>query len=306
MINATVLLAFTAGMVATFNPCGFSLLPAYIGAFVVGDDLDAATPRRLARAVGVATAVSTGFVLVFAAAGIMIESLTGQIRRNLPWVTVSIGVALIVAGVATLVGWKPRLPITTPRLTGRQRGLGLMIGYGIVYAVASLSCTIGPFLAVTGAALTQSTLGGVSTYVAYALGMGLIILVISIASTLAHTAVTRQMRRFSGGATKVGGALMVLAGIYVGWYARWELAVFSGNPDTDPAIEVLEGVRMWFVSLFDSAGSGVLVAVALVVLGAGTLVWMRARRLDPHPGVAGTSPSDANVGEEKTSSERRL
>jgi len=30
----TLILALTAGMVAAINPCGFSLLPAYIGSFV--------------------------------------------------------------------------------------------------------------------------------------------------------------------------------------------------------------------------------------------------------------------------------
>ena len=30
-----------------------------------------------------------------------------------------------------------------------------MFGYGVGYAVASLSCTIGPFLAVTGAAFRR-------------------------------------------------------------------------------------------------------------------------------------------------------
>ena len=51
-------------MVATFNPCGFSLLPAYIGVFVSGDRIAESTERRVLRALGVAMAVSVGFVVV--------------------------------------------------------------------------------------------------------------------------------------------------------------------------------------------------------------------------------------------------
>lgn len=95
MISGTIVLAFTAGMVATFNPCGFSLLPAYIGAFVVGDEV---ADRRVLRAIGVAAAVSVGFILVFASVGLVIDSIAGEARRQLPWVTIVIGGLLIIAG----------------------------------------------------------------------------------------------------------------------------------------------------------------------------------------------------------------
>ena len=69
MTNSTLALAFTAGMVATFNPCGFSLLPAYLGAFVAGDHVESSTERRLGRAAGVSAAVAIGFVVVFSSVG---------------------------------------------------------------------------------------------------------------------------------------------------------------------------------------------------------------------------------------------
>lgn len=49
--------------------------------------------------------------------------------------------------------------------------LGSMYGYGISYAVASLSCTIGPFLAVTAAGLRGgSIVTGVAIYLSYSAG----------------------------------------------------------------------------------------------------------------------------------------
>ena len=38
MIDAPFALAFAAGTVAAFNPCGFALLPAYLGWFLGAED----------------------------------------------------------------------------------------------------------------------------------------------------------------------------------------------------------------------------------------------------------------------------
>lgn len=277
MISAPIALAFTAGMVATFNPCGFSLLPAYIGAFVAGDELAARTERRVIRAIGVAAAVSIGFLVVFAAAGLIIDSLTSGARRQLPWITIAVGGLLIIGGVASVAGWKPGFTIRGPRLDTGSRSAGVMVAYGATYAIASLSCTLGPFLAVTGAALAQSRLEGTITYVAYALGMGVIILILSIASAVAHTTVADHMRRLSRIAPRIGGALMILAGAYAIWYGRWELAVYDGELRTDPLIEVIEDIRLRLVLSVESIGAARLVLLAFVTVVA-VLLASRNRR----------------------------
>ena len=165
--QAPLALAFAAGMVASFNPCGFSLLPAYLAMFVAGDHSSDRLDRRVLRAVGVSIAVSIGSVVVFATAGIVLDQVATGIRRQLPWVTITIGALLLVAGLAAVGGWKPGLRIASPQLGGSGSGLASMVGYGVTYAVASLTCTLGPFLAMTGAAPNQSTIGGVARTCAY-------------------------------------------------------------------------------------------------------------------------------------------
>ena len=75
MIEAPIALAFAAGMVATVNPCGFAMLPAYLSYFM-GLDNDA--PRSRAAAVAsafhVGSIVSLGFLLVFGVAGLLITA----------------------------------------------------------------------------------------------------------------------------------------------------------------------------------------------------------------------------------------
>jgi cytochrome c biogenesis protein CcdA len=271
MISASVALAFTAGMVATFNPCGFSLLPAYIGAFVAGDEVAERTDQRVLRAISVAAAVSLGFVIVFATVGLVIDSIASEARRQLPWVTIVIGGLLIAAGMATLAGWKPRLAVRGPQFSTASNNPTVMIGYGVTYAIASLSCTIGPFLAVTGTALDGSLLEGLTSYVAYALGMGVIILILSVTSAVAHTAVARHMRRLSRIAPRLGGALMVLAGGYAIWYGRWELAVYDGDFGTDPVIDAMEDIRLALVETITRIGPSRLAALAILAITATTL-----------------------------------
>ena len=285
MISAPVALAFTAGMVATFNPCGFSLLPAYLGAFVAGDATELRADQRVMRAVGVAAAVSLGFVVVFATAGLVIDQLTSATRQRLPWVTIIIGAALVLAGIAMVLGWKPSIAVRGTDLASGRRGIAAMTAYGATFAIASLSCTIGPFLAVTGVALTQSTTLGIATHVAYALGMGTIILAISVFAALAHTTLIQAMRKLTRVMTRLGGALMIAAGGYAIWYGRWELGVYAGDLDGDPVIDTIEDLRLRIVENIETIGAGrIALAVALSAgLAVATVRWNRAAGRHPDP-----------------------
>ena len=98
--------------------------------------------------------MALGFVAVFGAFGLLTVSAASTVQRYLPYVTVVIGIVLVALGVWLLLGRESRC---ADRLARSARWaptarLGSMFGYGLSYAVASLSCTVGPFLAVTGAA----------------------------------------------------------------------------------------------------------------------------------------------------------
>ena len=66
MIEAPLALAFGAGLLATFNPCGFAMLPAYLSYFMgLNDDADRGRGASLRSALTVGAVVSFGFLLVF-------------------------------------------------------------------------------------------------------------------------------------------------------------------------------------------------------------------------------------------------
>lgn len=264
-MNAPLALALAAGMVGAINPCGFSLLPAYIGFFVTGEAAGAPLERRLLRATASAAMVTSGFVVVFVLLGVVLESVAEWIRPHLPWVTVAIGALIVLTGMAVAAG--RRLPVPAPALRALAgRNPIAMFGYGIVYALASLSCTIGPFLAITAVALDRSFLGGVATYMAYAAGMGTVIFALAAAAALARPEPTRHLRRISRYAPRIGGMLMILSGGYAIWYGRWELTVYRGDLSDDLIVDAGERFRLSLVQFIETIGAarvGLLVALAI-------------------------------------------
>lgn len=233
-------LAFAAGMVAALNPCGFAMLPAYLALVVRGTGSTAA----VGRAVAATAAMTLGFLVVFGAFGLLTVSLASTVQRYVPYATIVIGIALVALGIWLVSGRE--LTVMLPnRLTRGASGsptsrLGSMFGYGVGYAVASLTCTVGPFLAVTGAGLSGGSLvGRVWIYAAYAGGFALVVGALAIAVALAGSALTERMRRILPYVNRIGGAVLILVGLYVAYYGYYEVQLF--NAGGDPADPVIAG-----------------------------------------------------------------
>ena len=261
-------LALVAGAVAAFNPCGFALLPAYLGLLSAAPDAGRASATR--RAIRFATAMTVGFVAVFGLAGALLAPLVASLQRHLPVLTIVIGVVLVILG-----GWLAAgRGLAVPGLAGRGRppgaGWASQLGFGVSFALASLSCTLAPFLAVTAGALrAEGPLGVVLTFVAYALGMGTVVLVLSLAVALARGTLVRRMRHAGAWISRGSGALLMVAGAYVAWYGWFEIRVLAGTALDDPvvstAVAAQGAVSRWVGGL---GAEGLLV----LVVAAGALV----------------------------------
>ena len=234
-------LAFAAGLVAAVNPCGFAMLPAYLLLVVRGQQSGERTGSawRVGRALAATAGMALGFLTVFGLFGALTISAATTVQRYLPYATVVIGVVLVALGIWLLSGRE--LTALTPRPLGprwaptaRQgRGVG-MYGYGVSYAIASLSCTIGPFLAVTAAGFRGGSIAtGVPIYLAYVAGLTLVVGVLAIAAATASSALADRLRRILPFVNRIGGALLVLVGLYVGYYGLYELRLL--NTDANPA-----------------------------------------------------------------------
>ncbi|MFI7677401.1 cytochrome c biogenesis CcdA family protein [Actinophytocola sp. NPDC049390] len=273
-----LLFALTAGMLATVNPCGFAMLPGYLTMVVAGND-DATRVARVGRALAAGALMTAGFVAVFGIFGLLSLPLRGVLQQYLPIVTMVIGVVMVVVGVLLLAGRQLTLLLPKPARGAPSTRLVSMAGYGVAFAIASLSCTIGPFLAATGIALRGGDLTtGLTTFVAYALGMGLVVAVLAVAAALASTAVASGVRRVLPYVPRIGGVLLLATGAYVGYYGFYELRLFHGGGDAaDPVVGAARAVQSTLVEWVDAIGPLPLVVV-LVVLVAGGVLLTRGRR----------------------------
>jgi cytochrome c biogenesis protein CcdA len=136
VIEAPLALAFASGMVAIVNPCGFAMLPAYLGFFLGVEAGDRTVRASVSRSLGVGLSVSAGFLLVFTAVGLAIYHLSASVDEWTPWATVVIGVVLVVVGVAMLAGFEPRVLLPKLERGGRSRDGWSMFVFGVSYAIA--------------------------------------------------------------------------------------------------------------------------------------------------------------------------
>ena len=279
---------YSLGLVAAFNPCGFALLPAYLSYFIgvepspAADD-EASGSRMLAavlRGMGVGLTLTAGFVAVFGAFGLLFETVLSQgaVLDRIGYVTIVVGVGMALLGIWLLAGRSINLRL--PKLSRGTSGRGLpsVFMFGVSYAVVSLSCTIGLFIAaVTTTFADQSFANGVANFVAYGLGMGSVITFLTLALAMARTSVVGTMRKAFRWINPVSGLMLVASGVYVANYGWWELRVINDplarNPLVDWFIELQGEVSDW-ISNTTPHRLGVL--CALGVLGALLAGWRQA------------------------------
>ncbi len=270
-------LAFGAGLVAALNPCGFAMLPAYL-TLVVRSGGERAT-TALARALLATAAMAVGFVAVFGVFGLLTVTAADAVQRYAPYATMVIGFSLAALGIWQLLGRGVKLPIRDPFARwGPTAALGSMFTYGISYALASLSCTVGPFLAVTGIGVGSSG-GGLRAMLAYAAGLTLVVGTLAVAAALAGTGVVDRMRRVLPHLNRISGALLVVVGAYVAYYGWYEVQLFSAAGDgTDPVVMTAGRLQSAVAGWVYRQGAWPWV-VGLVLLAGATVVWSRRPRV---------------------------
>ncbi|MDN4480470.1 cytochrome c biogenesis CcdA family protein [Demequina muriae] len=289
MLDATVAAyVLLLGAVAAFNPCGFALLPAYITVIVTGS-ADAGVTRAVAlrRAVGFGLAMTLGFMVVFTGFGLLFGAvnlgLQGSVLPYVSYVTVAIGAILVWLGIVMLRGGQLRGPGLRVSGGPPRRAFWSQVGYGASFAVASLSCTIGLFLAVVAHALAATgPVGAVAPFLIYGAGMGASVLAISMVAAVAGSAAAAAMRRHTPLLMRVGGGLMVLAGLYVLVFGLAEVLlrydIDTLNPVLTTTAQWQSGVSAWI----ESWGTAVLVAFVAIVALTATAILIAARRGGRH------------------------
>jgi cytochrome c biogenesis protein CcdA len=263
--------SFILGIMAAVNPCGFVLLPTYL-VYYLGTELNRQDENKtttLRRGLSVGIAVSSGFIGLFLVVGIISRAFTTVIRDNAKYAALVIGIGLVAMGIAMLFGWK--LPIAQPDVSvQRKRTTWNMFLFGIVYAIASIGCTIGLLISVIlGSINRHGFISGVISIVLYGLGMGMLVTSLTVALAFARVGLVPTIKKSFKWFDKVSAVLVVLTGLYLSWY--WLGAITDRGTDG-----VTSRVERWQTSvvqfLQDAGVYRLLIVFCVIIATAGVVI----------------------------------
>lgn len=253
----TVLIGFalSAGAIAFLNPCGFAMLPTYISYLVernsklqqgdqkitasgssssTSNTLRLISVRRLSYGALVGLLVTAGFIAIFGLVGIGISAAGIGIVKYFSWIAVLSGIIIIGIGIGKIFG--KTFHISIPLLRGlvygsmarnnhyrvngnKNSGYTYFFLFGIGYAIASLSCTLPIFLLVVFQALSAGGIvQGSFVFLSYALGMGVVMIAVSLAIGISNHTFLKWLRRLAPKMNVITSIVLILAGGYLIYY----------------------------------------------------------------------------------------
>ena len=252
-------IAFTAGMVSTVNPCGFAMLPAYLSYFLGLEGNKAGSRVSAGRSLAVGMVTSAGFFIVFGVAGLLLNAGVDRVRDWLPYLAIAVGVGIAALGIAMLRGFEFIAALPKAQGGTGSRSWGSMLTFGMSYATASLSCTLPAFLVVVvGAISGENFITGLGTFVAYSLGMAVVLVSLTVSLGAAQTGLLGRLRSAMQHVNRISAVIMIVAGIYITWF--WTTELVSDGDDVTVAERLVDGWsgsltrfledNVWFISFF--------------------------------------------------------
>ncbi len=241
---ALIVSVFGAGMIATLNPCGFAMLPAYISYFLnlenisggssslnssalkpeelsgKGSAVEATTTTpSLFRALVIGGVTTSGFLILFTATGTIISLGARALIKTIPWIGLVIGALLVFLGIWLLTGRHLSIPGLSSIKFERNRNLKGFFVFGIVYGLASLTCTLPIFLAVIGSVFaTGGILQALAQFLAYSLGMGAVIVLLTMSLAFFKGVMLKYLRKVVPYVERISAVLLLGAGGYIVYY----------------------------------------------------------------------------------------
>ena len=269
--------SFILGVMAAINPCGFVLLPTYL-VYYLGTEIQRGEESRsatLRRSLAVGSAVSAGFVGLFLVVGIISRAFTNAIVTNSKYASLVIGVLLVAMGIAMFLGWKP--PIARPDVSvQRQRTVWNMFLFGIVYAIASIGCTIGFLTSVIlGSVNRQGYVSGVLSITLYGLGMGLLVTSLTVALAFARVGFLTTLKKSLRWFDKVSAGFVTLTGLYLTWY--WFSSIT--NRGAGNLVTRVDSVQTDVAQFLGDIGAVTLAVLFSVVIAIAVFVIRRPQRV---------------------------
>lgn len=251
--NGSYTIALVAGIFATFNPCGFAMLPAYLTFIILGADATKNKKEVFADALKFSALMGLGILAVFSLFAAAIIPFTSSIQEYLPIFTLLIGALLIAAALSILLGKNfPSAKLWSPSISPTGRAI-TFFGYGVTFALGSISCTIGPFLAITNSALASSDVWQILlTYLAFGLGISLTIAVLALVTATSNQFLQRYIRKVSRVLSVASAVILLFVGLYLLYFAWFELQLSGTSNSDDLVMSAAFKAQGWIITQVNS------------------------------------------------------
>lgn len=269
-MNGLVVYAFSAGAVATVNPCGFALLPAWFARSMAAHAGRPAA-ERLSRAALSGAVVAAGFVTVFVVAGLLFGAGAAWLGETLPWIGLALGVGLAAIGAAWLLDADlpgPAGAAGACRRVDTRRGA---YGFGLSYGLVSISCTLPVFTSVAGLTFLADSAVSPAGTGAFLGGAAVMFLLVSVSAATAGAGFSRFVADRAGIIRRIAGGLTLLAGLYIAIY--WGRLLFAAPAWADALANRGAG---WASAAQNAVASGLpaIVAVGTILSLAVGAAWL--------------------------------
>lgn len=235
----------------------------------------ASTASRMSSSLRAGARVTAGFLSVFILVGVPVIYGLGSIVRAVPWAGAAAGIAISIAGLNILSGHHIGLNINARPRNRSDAAVPSMYLFGVVYAVASLGCTLPVFLSVVGASLAVRGPGAATVVLAaYGVGMGAVMMTLALLAGGSRDRLIQTLRRALPRMQRISGGLLLIAGIYLSYY--WLRILFG--PVATLANDPIVGNVQRFTTRIEriaSANASTILTVSLVAVTsvAGYIAW---------------------------------
>lgn len=224
-LGITIILgfAFIAGIAAFFSPCPFAVFPAYIAYYLNTETEEHGESKAQWRhPLKIGSIMSLGIFSFYLIIGVTLAIFGTVLASYIYWLKLAIIPLFFILGAMLLVGKSfgtKKIDKLTAIFTERARRGKHFFNiylYGVVYGIAAAACHL-PILLVLALVpiLAGNFVTGFATFVVYALGVSLLLIVFTILASQKKKFLVDNLGLYGERIKKVAGVIFILTGIYL-------------------------------------------------------------------------------------------
>ncbi|MEM3032184.1 MAG: cytochrome c biogenesis protein CcdA [Nitrososphaerota archaeon] len=201
-----IILLVSAGTATLLSPCGYALIPAYMG-------------YSVARGVGLGVALmrsaiaSAGIVAVYTLMAGLIFLARETVRAYIPHLSLLAGAIILVMGLAKFLSIN--LPAITPMKTLIPLGETSFLLFGVGYGLGASGCNLPIFISVLTYATLASGAWPITIMLSYAAGVVTPLIILGTLASILGFKIMKRVGVVAHYASRVSAIVLMVAGIYI-------------------------------------------------------------------------------------------